>query len=157
MWLFWWHRWLSPPSLLTGFPSGSNAKEFACNAGDPGLIPGSGGSPGEWNDNPLQYSCLESPWPEKPGGLQFMGLQTVWHNWATSLTFTIDWCDITNTTAVSCLTSSECGHMTKIKSIVSLVGWIVPPALQNSRHVLTPSTQDGTLFGSERYCVFSHV
>ena len=30
----------------------------ACNAGDPGSIPGSGKSSGEWNVNPLQYSCL---------------------------------------------------------------------------------------------------
>ena len=34
---------------------------LACNAGDPGSIPGSGRSPGEGNDNPLQYSCLENP------------------------------------------------------------------------------------------------
>ena len=33
----------------------------ACNAGDPGSIPGSGRSPGEGNDNPLQDSCLENP------------------------------------------------------------------------------------------------
>ena len=33
----------------------------ACNAGDLGLIPGSGRSPGEGNDNPFQYSCLENP------------------------------------------------------------------------------------------------
>ena len=33
----------------------------ACNAGDPGLIPGSERSPGEGNGNPLQYSCLENP------------------------------------------------------------------------------------------------
>ena len=32
----------------------------ACNAGDPGSIPGSGGSPGEGNGNPLQHSCLEN-------------------------------------------------------------------------------------------------
>ena len=32
----------------------------ACNAGDLGLIPGSGISPGEGNSNPLQYSCLEN-------------------------------------------------------------------------------------------------
>ena len=31
------------------------------NAGDVGLIPGSGRSPGEGNDNPLQYSCLGNP------------------------------------------------------------------------------------------------
>ena len=34
---------------------------FACNAGDPGLIPGSGRSPREGNGNPLQYPCLENP------------------------------------------------------------------------------------------------
>ena len=33
-------------------------KESACNAGDPGSIPGSGRSSGEGNGNPLQYSCL---------------------------------------------------------------------------------------------------
>ena len=31
------------------------------NAGDPGSIPGLGRSPGEGNNNPLQYSCLENP------------------------------------------------------------------------------------------------
>ena len=43
-----------------GFPGGSEpgGKESSCNTGDPGLIPGSGRSPGERNDNPLQYSCL---------------------------------------------------------------------------------------------------
>ena len=35
----------------------------------PGSIPGSGKSPGEGNGNPLQYSCLENPWTEEPGGL----------------------------------------------------------------------------------------
>ena len=39
---------------------GSEVKVSACNAGDPGLIPGSGRSPGEGNGNPLQYSCLEN-------------------------------------------------------------------------------------------------
>ena len=43
-----------------GFPGGSDGKESACNAGDPGLIPWLGRSPGEGNDNPLQYSCLEN-------------------------------------------------------------------------------------------------
>ena len=36
-------------------------KASACNAGDPGSIPGLGRSPGEENGNPLQYSCLENP------------------------------------------------------------------------------------------------
>ena len=44
-----------------GFPGGSEVKASASNAGDPGLIPGSGRSPGEGNGNPLQYSCLENP------------------------------------------------------------------------------------------------
>ena len=44
-----------------GFPGGSEDKASACNAGDPGLIPGLGRSPGEGNGNPLQYSCLENP------------------------------------------------------------------------------------------------
>ena len=47
--------------LCVGLPCSSNGKESACNAGDPGLIPGSGRSPGEGNGNPLQYSCLENP------------------------------------------------------------------------------------------------
>ena len=45
----------------TGFSGGSDGKEAACNAGDLGLIPGLGRSPGEGNGNPLQYSCLENP------------------------------------------------------------------------------------------------
>ena len=43
-----------------GFPGGSYDKESAWNAGDWGLIPGSGRSPGEGNGKPLQYSCLEN-------------------------------------------------------------------------------------------------
>ena len=42
------------------FPCGSDGKESACNARDPGLIPGLGRSPGKENGNPLQYSCLEN-------------------------------------------------------------------------------------------------
>ena len=45
---------------IMGFPGSSDGKESACNAGDLGLIPGSERSPGEGNDNPLQYSCLEN-------------------------------------------------------------------------------------------------
>ena len=42
-----------------GFPSGSDSKESACNAGDPGSITESGRSLGEGNGYPLHYSCLE--------------------------------------------------------------------------------------------------
>ena len=41
--------------------SSTDGKESACNAGDPGSIPGLGRSPGEGNGNPLQYSYLENP------------------------------------------------------------------------------------------------
>jgi len=46
---------------LNFFPFiGSDGKKSACNAGDPGLIPGLGRSPGEGNSYPCQYSCLEN-------------------------------------------------------------------------------------------------
>ena len=44
-----------------GFCGGSDGKEFACNAREPGLIPGSGRSPGAGDENPLQYSNVENP------------------------------------------------------------------------------------------------
>jgi len=55
-------------SLHTVSPHSSVSKEYGCNAGDPGSIPGLGRSPGEENGHPLQYSCLENPknrevWP----------------------------------------------------------------------------------------------
>ena len=43
-----------------GFPGGSDGKESTFNAGDLGVIPGLGRSPGEGNGYPLQYSCLEN-------------------------------------------------------------------------------------------------
>ena len=43
-----------------GFSGGSDGKESACNAGDQGLIPGSGRSPGEGNGYALPYSCPEN-------------------------------------------------------------------------------------------------
>ena len=43
------------------FPGGSDGKASAYNAGDQGLIPGSGRSPEEGNGYPLQDSCLENP------------------------------------------------------------------------------------------------
>ena len=47
------------PSHIS-FPSGSDSKESACNAGDLGSIPGLGRSPGEGNGYSLKYSCLEN-------------------------------------------------------------------------------------------------
>ena len=47
--------------MFSRFSGGSEDKASSCNAGDLGSIPGLGRSPGEGNDNPLQYSCLENP------------------------------------------------------------------------------------------------
>ena len=54
---------------------GGGVKESACNAGDLGLTPGSGRSPGEGHGNPLQYSCLENSMDRGAGGLQSMESQ----------------------------------------------------------------------------------
>ena len=67
------HSWnLKPGSLV--FPGGSDGKESTCNAGDLGLIPRLGRSPGGGHGNPLQHSCLENPHGQRslvgysPGG-----------------------------------------------------------------------------------------
>ena len=57
---------LSPDLSLEGqknmdFPGSSGGKAPTYSGGNPGSIPGSGGSPGEGNGTPLQYSCLENP------------------------------------------------------------------------------------------------
>ena len=51
---------------IGGFPSGSDSKESPCNVGDQSSISGSGWSPGEGNDNLLQYSCQENPMDREP-------------------------------------------------------------------------------------------
>ena len=62
-----------------GFPGGSDIKEFGLPAMQETGIQALGRDdfPGEGNGNPLQYSCLEIPWMEEPGGLQSMGSQRV--------------------------------------------------------------------------------
>ena len=58
------------------FPGDSDDKKSACNAGDLGLIPGSGRSPGERNGYPLQYSCLENS-TERGASVQFSSVQSL--------------------------------------------------------------------------------
>ena len=55
-------------------------QETACNAGDSGLIPGSGGSPGEGNATHSSTLAWEIPWTEEPGELQSMGSQRIGHD-----------------------------------------------------------------------------
>ena len=47
--------------MIWGFFGGSDSKEFACNVGCLGSVPGSGRSPEGGHGYPLQYSCLENP------------------------------------------------------------------------------------------------
>ena len=56
------------------FPGGSDGKESACNAGDSGLVPGLGRSPGEGNGNLLQYSCLGNPMDRASWGATVHGV-----------------------------------------------------------------------------------
>ena len=55
-------------SFLMGFPGFSVVKNLPVNAGEKGLIPGLGRSPGEGNNNPFQYSGLENPMDYSPWG-----------------------------------------------------------------------------------------
>ena len=54
-------RVLTVISTAWGVPGDSDGKESACNAGDVGLIPGSGRSSGGGHGNPFRDSCLENP------------------------------------------------------------------------------------------------
>ena len=55
-------------------------KESACSAGDLGLIPGLGRSPGGGHGNVLQYSCQKNPVEGEPGELQSITSQKAGHN-----------------------------------------------------------------------------
>ena len=73
---------------LTSFHGGSGGKASACNAGDPGSIPGWERSPGEGNGNPLQYSCLKNSMDGGAWWAIVVGSQRVGHDWATSHSYT---------------------------------------------------------------------
>ena len=73
-------EWFSLPMVLLGFPGGSDGKKSACKAGNPGLITGSGRSPGEGDGNPLQYSCLEN---HMHRGAWSAAVHGVEHDWVT--------------------------------------------------------------------------
>ena len=60
-------------------------KASAYNAGDPGLIPGLGRSPGEGNGSPIQYSCLENP---MDGGAWWAAVHGVTKSWTRLSDFT---------------------------------------------------------------------
>ena len=68
---------------LFDFPGGSNSRESTCNAGDLGLIPALGRSPGGGNATHSSILAWEIPWTEEPGRLQSMGSQRGKHDLAT--------------------------------------------------------------------------
>ena len=75
-----YHLWFCIPLCYCS----SVGKESACNAGDPGLIPGSGRSPGRGHGNLLRYSCLENPHGQRSlVGYNSWG-HTIGHYWATN-------------------------------------------------------------------------
>ena len=63
-----------------GFRGGIDGKEFACNARDLGLIPGSGRFPGEGIATHSSILAWRIPWAEEPGGLQSMESKRVRHD-----------------------------------------------------------------------------
>ena len=79
-----WRRDRLPSPGFLGFFYGSAGKESACNAGDPGLIPGLGRSPGEGKGSLLQYSWpgdfhgLYSPWGRKELGMTERPSLSLW-------------------------------------------------------------------------------
>ena len=87
-------------ALKSRFPGDPDAKEGACNAGDPGLIPGSGRSP-EGNGYPVQYSCLENSMD-----------RGVW--WATVHEFTES--DVTVTNTHTCMPKKKTNKQINRKS-----------------------------------------
>ena len=81
MFVFMWLISLST-TISKGFPGSLADKESACNAGDPGSIPGSGGSAGERIGYPLQYSLaslvarlVKNPPAMQETPVRFLGLE----------------------------------------------------------------------------------
>ena len=125
-----WRNWQN--YVYTNFPGGSDGKEYACNAGDTGLIPGSEKSPGEGNGHP-SILAWRIPCTEEPGRLQSIGSQRVRHNWVTN-TFTLIFVFL---------------NLLPLEKTTTLYQWVTLESVQNSQvyslmnfHTLNPpSTQ----------------
>ena len=65
-----------PLQSAVGLPGGSDGKESACNAGDPGLVPGWGRSSGVGNVTHSSVLAWRIPWTAEPGGLRSTGSQS---------------------------------------------------------------------------------
>ena len=105
-----------------GFPSGSDGKASVYNVEDPGLILGSGRSPGEGNGTPLQYYCLENP---MDGGAWQATVHGVAKSWTRlsefTFTFTLEMCSLTTTGFIKLENECFCVmliHRTKVYYII---------------------------------------
>ena len=92
---------LTCPLWTLGLPGGSDGKEFACNAGDLGLIPGSGISLEKGMATHSGIPAWRIPRTKEPGVLQSMGSQRVGHDWATN-TFGPSWGHLRTRPSFSC-------------------------------------------------------
>ena len=73
-----------------GFPGGSDGKESACSAGDPGSVLGSERSPAGACGNPLQYSCLENSMDRESWRAIVHGVTRVRPDWVPNTQTPID-------------------------------------------------------------------
>ena len=111
-----------------GFPGGSNNKESACNAGDPGSNPGLERSPEEGNGNLLQYSCLENYMDrETCQVIQSTGSQKsrTWPKIEDTLAYYLVWI---NTFCQNLTLSFECSKINyKTENTAKYFGWYQCP------------------------------
>ena len=127
-------HWPPVRPYYVAFPCGSDSKESACSVGDPGSIPGLGGSPGEGNGYPLQYSCLENPMDRGAWRATIHGVS----NSQTRLTLSLSYCRLGHSFCSSVAYCNErdkrgnkeltC-HVTKFWNWSSSLPSLLPPSL----------------------------
>ena len=126
-------------TTILDFPGGSDAKESTCNAGDPDLIPGLGGSPGEGNGNTLQYFCLEKSHRQRsltgysPWGCKESDMTEQLTHVCTTVSAEVSWIQGCGTMDTQCVRRADCGY----------VWWgraPVPCVVQGSAVLLPPAT-----------------
>ena len=88
-----------------GFPGGSDRKEFSCNVGDLGSIPGLGRSPGGGQGNPLQCSCLDNPHGQK----SLVGYSPWGHN---------------DLDTIEQLSTAQHGMPYRLKALIAAIYWV---------------------------------
>ena len=80
----WSYRVICLPCCLLGLPGGSDGKEYACNEGDLGSVPGLGRYPGEGMATHFSILAWKIPWMRNLAGYVTMQSQRVGHDWETS-------------------------------------------------------------------------